>query len=65
MKEVYIYTYDLIRLCEDSEDGAQQATYHFCVTYEVPADLEEESEERQYLTEVIIYPRLKELNNKE
>ena len=63
LKKVYIYTYDLIRLCEDTENGALQATYYFCVHYEVPADLEEETEERQNLTEVIIYPRLKELSN--
>ena len=62
LKEVYIYTYDLIRLCKDSEEGALQATYYFCAYYEVPSDPETESEARQELTEQLIYPRLNELS---
>ena len=30
LKNNYIYAYDQVRLCEDSENGALQATYNFC-----------------------------------
>ena len=62
LKEVYIYAYDLIRLCNDSEEGARQATFYFCAYYEVPSDPEKESAAREELTELLIYPRLTELN---
>ena len=62
LKEVYIYAYEQIRLCEDSEKGALQATYNFCAYYEVPADPEGESKEREELTKLLIYPRLNELS---
>ena len=62
LKETYIYAYDLIRLCEDSENGALQATYYFCAYYEVPSDPGAESAEREELTELLIYPRLNELS---
>lgn len=62
LRDVYIYAYDLIRLCKDSEEGALQATYYFCAYYEVPADPEAESADRERLTELLIYPRLNELS---
>ena len=62
LKEVYIYAYDQIRLCRDSEEGALQATYFFCAYYEVPSDPDEESVAREELTELLIYPRLNELS---
>ena len=58
----YIYAYDQIRLCEDSERGALQATYNFCAYYEVPANPEEESLEREEWTKLLIYPKLNELS---
>ena len=58
----YIYAYDQIRLCEDSERGALQATYNFCADYEVPANPEEESLEREEWTKLLIYPKLNELS---
>ena len=62
LRDNYIYAYDLIRLCEDSEQGALQATYYFCAYYEVPADPEEESAGREELTKLLLYPRLNELS---
>ena len=62
LKNVYIYAYDLIRLCTDSEEGARQATFYFCAYYEVPSNPEEESASREELTELLIYPRLNELS---
>ena len=61
----YIYAYDLVRMCPDSEDGALQATFYFCAYYEVPADPETESVERERLTKLLIFPRLKELSEEE
>lgn len=61
----YIYAYDQIRLCEDSENGALQATYNFCAYYEVPADPGAESVEREEWTKLLIYPKLNELNKKD
>lgn len=58
----YIYAYDQIRLCEDSENGALQATYNFCAYYEVPADPGAESVEREEWTKLLIYPKLNELS---
>lgn len=58
----YIYAYDQIRLCVDSERGALQATYNFCAYYEVPANPEEESLEREEWTKLLIYPKLNELS---
>ena len=58
----YIYAYDQIRLCEDSERGALQSTYNFCAYYEVPANPEEESLEREEWTKLLIYPKLNELS---
>ena len=58
----YIYAYDQIRLCEDSERGALQATYNFCAYYEVPSNPEEESLEREEWTKLLIYPKLNELS---
>ena len=58
----YIYAYDQILLCEDSERGALQATYNFCAYYEVPANPEEESLEREEWTKLLIYPKLNELS---
>ena len=61
----YIYAYDQIRLCEDSENGALQATYNFCAYYEVPADPGAESAEREEWTKLLIYPKLNELSKKD
>ncbi len=61
----YIYAYDQIRLCEDSENGALQATYNFCAYYEVPADPGAESVEREEWTKLLIYPKLNELSKKD
>ena len=58
----YIYAYDQIRLCEDSERGALQATYNFCAYYEVPSNPEEESLEREEWTKLLIFPKLNELS---
>ena len=58
----YVYAYDQIRHCEDSESGALQATYNFCAYYEVPADPEAESAEREEWTKLLIYPKLNELS---
>lgn len=58
----YIYAYDQIRLCEDSERGALQATYDFCAYYEVPSNPEEESLEREEWTKLLIFPKLNELS---
>ena len=58
----YIYAYDQIRLCEDSESGALQATYNFCAYYEVPADPGAESVEREEWAKLLIYPKLNELS---
>ena len=65
LRDVYVYAYDLIRLCKDSEEGAVQATYYFCAYYEVPADPEAECAERENLTKLLLYPRLNELSEKE
>ena len=65
LKHNYIYAYDQIRLCEDSEDGALQATYNFCAYYEVPADPGAESVEREEWTKLLIYPKLNELSKKD
>ena len=65
LKNNYIYAYDQIRLCEDSEDGALQATYNFCAYYEVPADPGAESAEREEWTKLLIYPKLNELSKKD
>ncbi len=65
LKNNYIYAYDQIRLCEDSEDGALQATYNFCAYYEVPADPGAESVEREEWTKLLIYPKLNELSKKD
>ena len=62
LKDNYIYAYDLIRLCDDTEQGALQATYYFCAYYEVPSDPEEESADREELTKLLLYPRLNELS---
>ena len=58
----YVYAYDQIRLCEDSERGALQATYNFCAYYEVPSNPEEESVEREEWTKLLIFPKLNELS---
>lgn len=58
----YVYAYDQIRLCEDSERGALQATYYFCAYYEVPSNPEEESVEREEWTKLLIFPKLNELS---
>ena len=58
----YIYAYDQIRLCEDSENGALQATFNFCAYYESPADPETESADREEWTKLLIYPKLNELS---
>lgn len=58
----YVYAYDQIRLCEDSERGALEATYNFCAYYEVPSNPEEESAEREEWTKLLIFPKLNELS---
>lgn len=58
----YVYAYDQIRLCEDSERGALQATYNFCAYYEVPSNPEEESVEREEWTKLLVFPKLNELS---
>ena len=58
----YVYAYDQIRLCEDSERGALEATYNFCAYYEVPSNPEEESVAREEWTKLLIYPKLNELS---
>lgn len=65
LKNNYIYAYDQVRLCEDSENGALQATYNFCAYYEAPADPGAESVEREEWTKLLIYPKLNELKNKD
>lgn len=60
LKENYIYPYDLLRCSPDSEQGALQATYDFCAYYEVPSDPSQESQERERLTRLLIYPTLSE-----
>ena len=65
LKNNYIYAYDQVRLCEDSENGALQATYNFCAYYEVPADPGAESVEREEWTKLLIYPKLNELSKKD
>ena len=58
----YVYAYDQIRLCEDSERGALEATYNFCAYYEVPSNPEEESVAREEWTKLLIFPKLNELS---
>lgn len=58
----YVYAYDQIRLCEDSERGALEATYNFCAYYEVPSNPEEESGAREEWTKLLIFPKLNELS---
>jgi hypothetical protein len=58
LKENYIYPYDLLLASPDTEQGALQATYDFCAYYEVPSDPSQESEERERLTKLLIYPTL-------
>ena len=58
----YVYAYDQIRLCEDSERGALEATYNFCAYYEVPSNPEEESVVREEWTKLLIFPKLNELS---
>ncbi len=58
----YIYPYDLLLACNDSEQGAVQATYYFCAYYESPSDVESISPERERLTKLLIYPKLNEFS---
>lgn len=58
---LYIYVYDLLQTCSDTEEGAVRATYYFCSQYEAPSDPDEVSPPREQLTKNLVYPRLKEL----
>lgn len=62
LKNVYIYPYDLLRACKDTERGAIQAAYYFCTYYESPVNPEEKSPARERLTELLIYPTLNEIS---
>lgn len=64
LKENYIYPYDLLLASTNSEAGALQATYDFCAYYEVPADPSQESEKREHLTKLLIYPTLCDVSAK-
>lgn len=61
LQEHYIYAYDLLRSCSDTEQGAVQAAFYFCSQYEAPANPDEVSPPRERLTKNLVYPLLKEL----
>ena len=64
LKNNYIYPYDLIRTCKDTEEGAVLATFYFCAYYESPSDPESVSPEREELTKLLIYPKLNEISER-
>ena len=61
LQEHYIYAYDLLLTCNDTQQGAVEAAYYFCSQYECPSNPDEVSPPRELLAKHLIYPLLKEL----